>query len=62
MKNVSIFSARSNCPGNRCHLLGFFYTPPNSCEATVVTVSDDLAAADDAPAVAVDEVAVKVAA
>ena len=43
MKNVSIFSARSNCPGNRCHL---FDTPPNSCETTVVTVADeDMAAA-----------------
>ena len=41
MKSASIFSARSNCPGNRCHL---FDTPPNSCETTVVTVADEFCA------------------
>ena len=41
--------------------LGIFYTPPNSCETTVVTVADDLAAAASCamPVPEVAEVAVK---
>ena len=34
------------CKVKQMPSLGIFYTPPNSCEATVVTVSDeDIAAA-----------------
>ena len=34
------------CKVKQMPSLGIFYTPPNSCEATVVTVSDeDMAAA-----------------